>query len=240
MFLILSFFYNPSGEIYYGFFTGRDTLYNSDAYLSLLIDFYFKDNLSFYVKYSSLLEMAEQIGRVFLDPMFATYSLIFGVKYKKYIWFDFYIDHYCRHYIDRDLEEGKVVFNAGFYSVRNYKNKVDKFKNNYAFNFTYAFYPDAIIVDWLNSRPFYRHRFLLNGFYKFYKFVYLENTIEYIISREEDNYPKRKFFKIVPQIGVFYSNEKGVFNLFIDYYFKIKDPLRSPEDLLFIGISFTF
>lgn len=239
MFIILSLFYNPSGEIYYGFFSGRDTLYNSDAFLSLQVDFYFRKNLSLYIKYSSLLEMAEQMGRVFLDPMFATYSIVFGMKYKKYLWFDFYINHYCRHYIDKALEEGKVVFNGEFYSIRNYENKFEKFSKNYAFNFTYAFYPDAIIVDWLNSRPFYRHRFILNVFY-IYKFFYFENTFEYTISREEDYYTKKKFYKIVPQFGIFYKNNKGVFNTYIDYYLMIKDPLRNPKDLLFFCISFHF
>ncbi len=240
MFIIFSFFYSPSGEIYYGFFSGKDTLYNSDAYISLTVDFNFKENLSFYVKYSSLLEMAEQMGRVFLDPMFATYSIVFGIKYKKYLWFDFYLDHYCRHYIDKELEEGKVVFNGEFYSIRNYKNRFNRFDNNFSFNFTYAFYPDAIIVDWLNSRPYYRRRFIMNGSYKFYRFFYFENTVEYTISREEDYYPKKTFYKIVPQLGIFYKNQRGIFSIFIDYYFKIKDPLRNPEDLVFFGISFTF
>uniref|UniRef100_A0A7C4Y455 DUF2490 domain-containing protein n=1 Tax=candidate division WOR-3 bacterium TaxID=2052148 RepID=A0A7C4Y455_UNCW3 len=239
LFLIIE-FYNHSGEIYYGFFTGKDTLYNSDAYISLIIDFRIKREIYFYLKYSSLLEMAEQQGRVFLDPMFATYSIVFGIKFKKYLWFDFFMDHYCRHYIDKELEEGKVVFNGEFYSIRNYFRKYDRYDKRYTFNFTYAFYPHAIIVDWLNSRPFYRHRFILDTYYKAHKFVLFGNKMEYAISRADENYPKRGFYRIVPEISLFYRNERGVFNLFIDYYFKIKDPFRSPEDLLFIGISYNF
>ena len=237
MFIIIAFTFPlyAEGEIYYGLFSGGDTLYNSDAFLSTSVVL-LERGAEFYVKYSTLLEMAEQQGKVILDPMYATYSIVFGIRFFWHQYFNVYIDHYCRHLIDRDLNEGKVVFNGEFYQVSNVKTLYHEFLKPF-YRFTYGFYPQGIFVDWLNSRPFYRHRFNLVTGIPFKKHFNAGFDFEFTISNDK---PPITYMKVIPWMRVFASRKNRVIYAFVKYNLVNTGPIRSPEGLFFFGTGFRF
>ncbi|MCD6399474.1 hypothetical protein J7L85_01650 [candidate division WOR-3 bacterium] len=237
LFIILLDFYNPvpHGGIFYGMYSGRDTLFNSDASIFIDVNLLQWRDYKFFIKYSSYLEMAEQKGKVILDPKYATYSIIGGIRYFNKLYWAYYFDHYCRHLIDIDLQRGKVVFNAEIFEVSNLERL--SFNRDYYFSFRYMFYPQAIIVDWLNSRPYYRHRFIFDCKKNIYKGFFGGLNLEY--TRSNDN-PPITYYGIEPEIFYAVSRKSGELYLFMKYFYKIKDPLRSPEDLVFFGMGMIF
>lgn len=229
---------DQSGKIYYGYYPGSDTLFNSDAFLTLNVDlFEITDGLDFFVEYSTLLEMAEQKGKVVLDPAFVTYSLIGGFRYSGNLYYSIYLDHYCRHIIDRDLEEGKAVFNAENYTISNVEFPFERYSEEFYFRLRYIFYPQGIIVDWLNSRQYYRHRFLLDISNNLTDYAELSLSTEYTISNEE---PRNTYYEVKPGISFFYENGDRYLTFFVYYYLFSKRPLKSPANLFFTGIGFEF
>ena len=239
--IILSFFSIPlegSGDAYLGYYPTQDTLYNVDVSIgirSYLIRI--NDNIDLFAQYSSYLEMAEQEGNVVFDPAFSTHSIIIGFQYTKRYYFSFYLDHWCRHIIDRELEEGKVVFNALYFEFANIKDHSYRFRENHYFKAAYVFYPQGIFIDWLNSRPYYRHRMIFSGGKKFNSFSLASIELEYTLSNDN---PRQTYYLICPGITLFKHKGTGTFYSFFKYYLKAKGPLRSPESKLFFGIGYSF
>ena len=239
--VLLSFFSFPfegSGDVFLGYYPTHDTLYNIDvsmcmrAYLIRI-----NNTIDFFAQYSSYLEMAEQKGKVVFDPAFTVHSLILGFQYNKKFYFSFYLDHWCRHIIDRELEEGKVVFNALYFEFSNIKDHSYRFSEDYCFRADYIFYPQGIIVDWLNSRPYYRHRFMLYTGKKLNSFTLASLELEYTVSNDD---PRQIYYLVCPEINFFKRKENGTFYSFLKYYMKAKGPLRSPENKIFFGIGYCF
>jgi hypothetical protein len=239
--VLLSFFSVPlegSGDAFIGYYPTHDTLYNIDV--SMWIRSYLiriNGRIDFFAQYSSYLEMAEQEGKVIFDPAFSTYSIIMGFQYKHAVYFSFYLDHWCRHLIDRELEEGKAVFNAVNFEVSNIKDLSYRFSENYYFRADYIFYPQGIFVDWLNSKPYYRHRFMLSAGRKLNSFFLASVELEYTVSNDD---PREIYYLVCPEIRFFKGKENGTFYSYLKYYMKAKGPLRSPENKIFFGIGYYF
>jgi hypothetical protein len=239
--ILLSFFSTPlegSGDASLGYYPTQDTLYNSDVSIwvrSYLIRM--NGTIDFFAQYSSSLEMAEQKGKVVFDPAFAVYSIIIGCQYTRKFYFSFYLDHWCRHIIDRELEEGKAVFNALYFEFSNIKDLSYRLSKNYYFRADYIFYPQGIFVDWLNSKPYYRHRFMLSAGRKLSSFSQASVELEYTLSNDN---PRQTYYLVCPEINFFREKNPGTFYLFFKYYLKAKGPMRSPEGKLFLGIGYYF
>lgn len=241
IFIILSLFSAPlegSGDAFLGYYPTQDTLYNVDVSIwmrSYL--FRLNDNIDFFAQYSSYLEMAEQQGKVIFDPAFSTHSIILGFQYTRKFYFSFYLDHWCRHIIDRELEEGKVVFNALYFEFTNIKDQTFRFTEDYYFRTDYVFYPQGIIVDWLNSKPYYRHRLIIEAGKKINSLSQASIELEYTLSNDN---PKQTYYLICPGINFFKKDKNRTLYSFFKYYLKAKGPLRSPEHKLFFGIGYSF
>ena len=241
IFILLSFFSAPlegTADLFLGYYPTRDTLFNVDVSIkarSYLIRI--KEDIDFFAQYSSYLEMAEQKGKVVFDPSFTTHSIILGFQYMKTFYYSFFLDHWCRHLIDRELEEGKVVFNALNFEFSNVKDPTRNFSEDYYFSGCYLFYPQGIIVDWLNSKPYYRHRFMLSAGKKINSVSRAGIELEYTLSNDV---PKQTYYTICPGIDFFKQNESGTLYSFFKYYLKAKGSLRSAEQKLFFGIGYTF
>jgi hypothetical protein len=239
--VLLSFFSAPlegSGDVFLGYYPTQDTLYNTDV--SMWIRSYLirmNETIDFFVQYSSYLEMAEQKGKVVLDPAFTTYSLIIGLQYVDKFYFSFYLDHWCRHLIDRELEEGKAVFNALYFEFSTIKDHSYRFSESYYFRANYVFYPQGIFVDWLNSKPYYRHRIILFAGRKFNSFSLASVELEYTLSNDN---PRQVYYLVCPEINFFSRKKNGTFYSFFKYYLKAKGPLRSPENKMFFGVGYYF
>lgn len=241
IFILFSFFSVPlesSGDLFVGHYPTQDTLYNVDvsmwtrAYLIRI-----KEDFDFFIQYSSYLEMAEQKGKVVFDPAFTCHSIILGLQYTRKLFFSFYIDHWCRHLIDKELEEGKVVFNALNFELSNIRDDSRRFSKDYFFRAGYIFYPQGIVVDWLNSKPYYRHRFILSAGKKLNSFSQASLELEYTLSNDE---PREVYYLICPEIDFFKTSKNNTLYAFFKYYLKAKGPLRSPEQKLFFGIGYSF
>ncbi len=241
IFIIFSFFSAPlegSGDVFLGYYPTQDTLYNVDV--SMWIRAYLvriKEDFDFFAQYSAYLEMAEQEGKVVFDPAFTVHSIIIGFQYNRNFYFSFYLDHWCRHLIDRELEEGKVVFNALNFEFSNIKDPAHRFTEDFYFSADYIFYPQGIFVDWLNSRPYYRHRFIINAGKKISSFSQAFIELEYTVSNDN---PRKVYYLICPEICFFKNKNNRVFYSFFKYYLKAKGPLRCPENKLFFGIGYSF
>jgi hypothetical protein len=240
IFVLLSFFSVPlegSGDVFVGYYPSRDTLYNVDV--SMWVRAYLvriKGDLDFFAQYSSYLEMAEQEGKVIFDPAFTVHSIILGFQYVGNFYYSFYLDHWCRHLVDRELEEGKVVFNALNFEFSNIKDPTQRFSEDFYFLADYIFYPQGIFVDWLNSRPYYRHRFILDVGKKINSYSQVSIELEYTLSNDN---PRQTYYLICPEVNFFKQEDNRTFYSFFKYYFKAKGPLRSPEQKLFFGIGFS-
>jgi hypothetical protein len=180
--------------------------------------------------------MAEQKGKVVLDPFFTYYSLILGFQYSSAFFFSFYLDHSCRHLIDRELEEGKVVFNALNFVFSNVKDPAYRFSEDLYWRSDYIFYPQGIVVDWLNSKPYYRHRFIIDVGKKLSTFSRISLGLEYTLSNDD---PRKIYYLVCPEINFFKQKRSGTFCTFIKYYLKARGPLRSPEKLFFFGVGYS-
>ena len=241
IFIILSFFSAPfegSTDAFLGYYPTQDTLYNVDV--SVWIRSYLirmNDNIDFFAQYSSYLEMAEQQGKVVFDPAFSVHSIILGFQYTRKFYFSFYLDHWCRHIIDKQLEEGKVVFNALYFEFSNIKDASYRLSEDYYYKADYIFYPQGIVVDWLNSKPYYRHRLILSAGKKFNSFSQASIELEFTVSNDN---PRETYYLICPEINFFKREKTGTFYSFFKYYLKAKGPLRSPEGKLFFGIGYSF
>jgi hypothetical protein len=241
IFIILSFFSAPlegSGDAFLGYYPTQDTLYNSDV--SIWVRAYLirmNETVDFFAQYYSYLEMAEQEGKVVFDPAFSVHSIILGFQCEKKFYYSFYLDHWCRHIIDKQLEEGKVVFNALYFEFSNIKDHSYRFSENSYFIADYVFYPQGIVVDWLNSKPYYRHRFILKAGKKLNSFSQVSIELEYTLSNDS---PRETYYLLCPEINFFKKKETGDFYSFFKYYLKAKGPLRSPEEKLFFGIGYFF
>ena len=239
--IILSFFAAPlegSGDAFLGYYPTQDTLYNVDV--SVWIRSYLirmNETVDFFAQYSSYLEMAEQQGKVIFDPAFSVHSIILGFQYTRKFYFSFYLDHWCRHVIDRELEEGKVVFNALYFEFANIKDISYRFRKDYYIKADYVFYPQGVFVDWLNSRPYYRHRLMLSAGKQINSFSMASIELEYTLSNDN---PRQKYYIICPGIDLFKRKETGTFYSFFKYYLKARGPLRSPESKFFLGIGYSF
>ncbi len=241
IFILLSFFSAPlkgSGETFVGYYPTSDTIYNTDVSIGMrtyLIRI--KGETDFFAQYSSYLEMAQQEGKVIFDPAFSSYSIILGFQYSKTFYFSFYLDHWCRHLIDRELEGGKVVFNALNFVFSNIKDPAYRFSEDFYFSGNYIFYPQGIFVDWLNSRPYYRHQLIIEAGKKFNSFSQGSIKLEYTLSNDN---PRQVYYLICPEINFFKKGKNRTFYSFFKYYLKAKGPLRSPEQKLFFGIGYSF
>jgi hypothetical protein len=239
--ILLSFFSAPlegSGDAYLGYYPTRDTLYNIDV--SMWVRSYIvrmNSRVDFFAQYSSYLEMAEQQGKVVFDPAFSTYSIIVGFQYSNKFYFSFYLDHWCRHLIDRELEEGKAVFNALNFEFSNIKDLSYRFLEDYYFRADYVFYPQGIFVDWLNSKSYYRHRIMLSAGKKLNSFCMASFELEYTVSNDN---PRQTYYLVCPEISIFKGKKNGTFYSFLKYNIKAKGPLRSPENKIFFGIGYYF
>lgn len=239
--VLLSFFSSPlkgTGDLFLGYYPTRDTLYNVDVSIwvrSYLIRM--NDAVDFFAQYSSYLEMAEQEGKVILDPAFSSYSIIIGFQYTRTYYFSFYLDHWCRHIIDKELEEGKVVFNALNFVFSNIKDVSFRFSKDFYFSSNYVFYPQGIVVDWLNAKPYYRHQFIIEAGKKINSFSQASIKLEYTLSNDN---PRQIYYLICPEISFFKNKNNRTFYSFLKYYLKAKGPLRSPEHKLFFGIGYSF
>jgi len=239
--VLISFFSVPlegSGDVFLGYYPTHDTLYNSDV--SIWIRAYLirmNETVDFFAQYSSYLEMAERKGKVIFDPAFSTYSLVIGFQYTRKFYFSFYLDHWCRHIIDRELEEGKAVFNALYFEFSNIKDLSYRFSKDCYFKADYVFYPQGIFVDWLNSKPYYRHRIMLSAGKKLNSFSLASVELEYTVSNDD---PRQIYHLVCPEINFFSQKKNGTFYSFFKYYMKAKGPLRSPESKIFFGIGYYF
>ncbi len=241
IFVLLSFFSAPlegSGDLFVGYYPTRDTLYNVDV--SIWVRVYLiriKEDVDFFVQYSSYLEMAEQEEKVVFDPAFATYSIVLGFQYTGNFYYSFYLDHWCRHLIDRDLEEGKVVFNALNFVFSTMKDPTRRFSEDFYFRGNYIFYPQGIFVDWLNSKPYYRNRFIIETGKRINSFCQLSLNLEYTLSNDN---PRKIYYLVCPEVNFFREEKNRTLYAFIKCYLKAKGPLRSPEQKLFFGIGYSF
>ncbi len=238
LFSFFSLSLESSGNLYYGFYPTDDTLYNSDVSIwTRVTPIKIKEKTNFFIQYTTYLEMAEQKGKVILDPAYADYSLIFGFQYSGRFYLSFYINHYCRHPIDREEKNGRVVFNAENFIISNAKNSAYRFQKTVYFRGSYIFYPQGIIVDWLNSKPYYRHRFTMEFGKNINSFSQFALGSEYTLSNDN---PRKIYYKIQPGIYIFKRKENQTLYTFIQYYIAAKGPFRSPSNLFFIGIGYSF
>jgi len=227
-----------SGDLFIGFYSGSDSLFNSDVSMWVRVNVLrIRNSTRFFIQYSTYLEMAEQKGKVTFDPAFANYSIIFGFQYYRGLYFSLYIDHYCRHQIDRELEEGKAVFNAGNFVLSNVSDPAHRFNKKNYFRGAYLFYPQGIFVDYLNSKHYYRHRFILDFGRNINSFTQLTIKTEYTLSNHTS---RRKYYQIRPGIFLFKQVDNRTLYGFLHYYLTAKVPLRSPNRLLFLGFGFSF
>lgn len=240
LFLLLSFSVDleSTGDLFYGYWTTGDTLLNSDVSFWTSIDlFEINESTDLFVRYSTYLEMATQKGKVVLDPLYSSYSLRFGLKYYNKLYFSFFIDHYCRHIIDRELQEGKVVFNAEHFVLSSAEKNIYRFREDLYYNFSYIFYPQGIIVDWLNSKPYYRHRFLFTIQKNIFPHLDVSLEGEYTLSNDV---PRKVYHKIKPGIYSYLEKNNSVIYTFIHYYLSADDPLRPVDNVVFLGAGFSF
>jgi hypothetical protein len=239
--ILLSFFSFPlegSVDMFLGYYPTMDTSLNVDASMwgrAYLIRI--KGDLDFFAQYSSYLEMAEQQENVVFDPAFAIYSIKLGFQYTKNFYFSLYLDHWCRHFIDRDLEEGKATFNSLNFNFSNIREPTRRFSEDFYFSTYYIFYPQEIFVDWFNSKPYYRHRVILDAGKRINSYSQVSIGLEYTVSNDN---PRRTYYFLCPGIDFFKQKSNRTFYAFIKFYLKAKGPFRSPEQKLFFGIGYSF
>jgi len=241
IFILFSFFSAPlegTADLFLGYYPPGDTVFNVDVSIKARVYLIrLKEKFDLFTQYSSYLEMSEQVGNIIFNPSFTTHSIILGFQYTKTFCFSFFWDHWCRHLIDRELRGKKVVFNSLNFEFSNIKDPVRRFSKKDYFDFNYIFYPQTTIIDYLNSKPYYRHRLILSAGKRINYFARLAIELEYTLSNDD---PHRTYYTVCPEIDFFKQKESGTFYSFFKYYLKARGPLRSPEQKLFFGIGYSF
>jgi len=242
----------PSGSIYFGKYTGNSERYNLDAGVDVSVSLLSWERTDFFVEYISNLEMAKQVGNVTFDPRYAHYFINGGFKVEKcgYV-FKSYLVHDCKHIIDFPPDSNKVVFNRLKFSVsRNLNGFVDRFqirqvqksrKRRPRWQFIYGFYPQSKVIDYLNSKSYYRHDF--EGKLEF-PILFLSKAElfsglrgRYVVSA---NHPARYYRELSFLLEAVWFNENGALSFYIENIPLDNDPLKSPEGLSIIGMHYYF
>jgi len=241
-----------SGLFYGGKYTGYSERYNIDAGIDLTTYLLSWEKTDLYIEYISNLEMAKQVGNVTMDPRYAHYFIIGGLrtKLKGYI-LRSYIVHDCKHIIDFPPDSNKVVFNRLKFAVsRNLRNLKSRFQVNtrknkrarrVSWEAIYGFYPQSKIIDYLNSRPYYKHDFEITFNYPlaFFNKGEISTVVRgrYTISA---NTPPRYYRELSFAIEGCIFNKYGALCLFIKNMPLSNDPLKSPEGLSILGLRYLF
>jgi hypothetical protein len=242
IFILLSFFSVPlegSADLFLGYYLPGDTIFNVDVSIRARVNLIrIKNEFDFFTQYSSYLEMIKlDEAKVIFHPSFTTHSIILGLQYTKTFCFSFFLDHWCRHLIDKEFVGRRIVFNALNFEFSNKKDPAYRFSEDYYFSGNYIFYPQGIVVDWLNSKPYYRHRFIFFAGKRINSLTRVAIELEYTLSNDN---PKQTYYIICPEIDFFKQKESGTFYSFFKYYLKAKSPLRSPEQKLLFGLGYSF
>ena len=243
---------DPCGSVYFGKYTGNNERYNLDAGVDVSVSLLNWGKTDFFVEYISNLEMGKQVGNVTFDPRYAHYFINGGFKVEKcgYV-FKSYLVHDCKHIIDFPPDSNKVVFNRLKFSVsRNLNGFVDRFqirqvqksrKRRPRWEFIYGFYPQSKVIDYLNSKSYYRHDFELRMEYPL--FLFREEEIfsgirgRYVISAND---PAKYFRELSFLLEAVLFKENGTLSLYIENIPLDNDPLKSPKGLSIIGMHYNF
>jgi len=162
-----------------------------------------------------------------------------------------YLVHDCKHIIDFPTDSNKVVFNRLKFSCsKNLIDVQDRFQVNKSKNtrkrklrwqFIYGFYPQSKIIDYLNSKPYYRHDF--EGKLEFPILFLPKGEIfsglrgRYVISA---NHPARYYRELSFLLEAVWFNENAALSFYIENIPLNNDPLKSPEGLSIIGMRYYF
>jgi hypothetical protein len=242
----------PSGRGFFGKYTGNNDRYNLDGGVDISFALLRWDYIDFYIQYISNLEMAKQVGNITLDPRYIHYFIIYGLKVRKYgFLFKPYYAHDCKHIIDMDPDSNKVVFNRFKFSLsQNFDGFKERFQTETSqemrtrkvrWNFTYGFYPQTEIIDYLNSRPYYHHDFELILEYPLFFFpqgeLFSGLRGRYVISAHDSPryYRELSFFL---EVNLF--NSYGCLGVYVENFGVAQDPLKAPDGLSIIGLKYRF
>jgi hypothetical protein len=242
----------PSGEGYFGKYTGNNERYNLDAGIDIAFTLLTWENTEFYIQYINNLEMARQVGNISLDPRYSHTYIIGGFKFNRYgHTIKTYLVHDCKHIIDMLPDSNKVVFNRLKFSLSKHLSNIEegfqigmKRENkhrNIRYEFIYGFYPQTEIIDYLNSRPYYHHDFAIRLEFPLFLFqnqeIFAGFEATYVISA---NTPPKYYRDVSILLESDIFNKKGALGIYIEYYPISEDPMKSPQGLSIVGIRYRF
>jgi len=223
-----------------------------DAGVDIFVSLLNWGKTDFFVEYISNLEMAKQAGNITFDPRYGQYFINGGFKAEKmgYV-LKSYLVHDCKHIIDFPTDSNKVVFNRLKFSVSKDLYKFsDKFqiqqvqksrKRKLRWRFIYGFYPQSKVIDYLNSRPYYRHDFEVIMEYPLFFFpeeeIFSGIRGRYVISA---NNPAKYYRELSFLLEMSIFKKVGALSIFAESFAVSEDPLKSPEGLSIIGMRYYF
>lgn len=241
---------DPFGWGYFGKYTGNSERFNLDGGVAIGFDLLRWDTAEFYLEYITLLEMAEQVGNISLDPRYSHTFINEGFRARRWgLLFNPYFVHDCKHVIDMPPDSNKVVFNRLKFAIsRNLDGFEERFQATHEerareprWELLYGFYPQSKVIDYLNSRPYYHHEFQLTLEYPllFYRYgeIFAGARGRYVISAHD---PPRYYGDVTFLIEAVFLGEKGVMGLFLEHYAVAEDPIKAPHGLSLLGLRYTF
>jgi hypothetical protein len=241
---------DPFGSGYFGKYSGTRERYNLDGGIAIGFDLLKWENAAFYLEYITLLEMAEQVGNVSLDPRYTHTFIIEGFRIRKCsMVIKPYFVHDCRHLIDMEPDSNKVVFNRLKLSVSQrlegfrYRFQIDNptRSRKLRWEVVYGFYPQSKLIDYLNSRPYYHHEFQIRLEYPllFYRNgeLFAGAQGRYVMSAHD---PRKYYRDVTFLIECVLFKKNGAFSLYLEHYAIAEDPVKAPDGLSLIALRYTF
>jgi hypothetical protein len=241
---------DPFGAGYFGKYSGNSGRYNLDGGVSIGFDLLSWDKTTFYLEYITLLEMAEQVGNISLDPRYSHTFIIEGLRIERWgVLINPHLIHDCKHVIDMPPDSNKVVFNRLKLAFsRNLNGFKERFQTEnetrsrrVRWEAIYGFYPQSKVIDYLNSRPYYHHEIQVRFEYPllFYRRgeLFMGARARYVMSAHD---PPKYYRDVTLLLEAVLFQKKGVVSLYLEYYALAEDPLKAPEGLSLLGLRYAF
>jgi hypothetical protein len=241
---------DPFGWGYFGKYSGGSERFNLDAGVSIGFDLLCWHNAEFYLEYITLLEMAEQVGNISLDPRYSHTFIVEGLRIQiRGFLISPYFLHDCKHVIDMPPDSNKVVFNRLKLSV---SQRLDGFRERFQtvadmrsrkprWEVIYGFYPQSKVIDYLNSRPYYHHEIQIRLEYPLLFYhngeLFAGAKGRYVMSAHE---PPQYYRDISFLVEAVRFKRNAAMSLYLEHYAVAEDPLKAPEGLSLIGLRYTF
>lgn len=241
---------DPFGGGYFGKYTGNSERYNLDGGVAIGFDLLHWKGVDFYLEYIALLEMAEQVGNISLDPRYSHTFLIEGLRIRRWgILINPYFVHDCKHTIDMEPDSNKVVFNRLKFSV---SQNLDDFHEHFQvrqqqrsrrvrWEVLYGFYPQSKVIDYLNSRPYYHHELQVRFEYPILFFrsgeLFAGVKTRYVMSAHEK---PQHYGDVTLLLETVLFRQNGALSFYLEHYARAEDPIKAPEGLSLLGIRYTY